>query len=126
MNLIVLPHRYSILKFKDELSLPDWVYSSEFYSITKTLEELSVVTIQTGSISDDTICSRDWRILKIAGPLDLSSIGIIAEISATLKNENIPIFTISTFDTDYILIKQKDLNIALSALEERGHNHAIY
>jgi len=122
MNLIVLPHRYSIYKFKDELTLPDWVYSSDFYSITKTKDELSVVAIQIDSISKDIIYNRNWRILKIAGPLDFSLVGIIAEISATLKNINIPIFSISTFETDYILVKQKDLNLAVIALREKGHN----
>jgi hypothetical protein len=67
------------------------------------------------------ISSKDWRIIKIAGPLDLSLIGIIAEISTILKNTNIPIFTISTFDTDYILVKQKDLEVSIKALIERGH-----
>ena len=122
MNFTLMPHRYAICKFKDGLPLPEWVYSSGFYSVTRTKDELSVVTVQPDSIPKDIICNRDWRILKIAGPLDLSLVGIISEISGTLRNKDIPVFVISTFDTDYILVKQKDLDFAISALHEKGHN----
>ena len=125
MNIIVLEHKYCIYKFKNESTFPGWIYSSDFYSVTKTGNEISVVTIQPDSIPEDIICNGDWRILKIKGPLDLSLVGIIAEVSTILKNKKVPIFIISTFDTDYILVKQKDLNIGIKALEEKGHNILI-
>lgn len=121
MNFIVLAKKYSIIKFRIDSVLPDWIYSSDFYSITKTKEELSVIAIQTDFISEDILCSRDWRILKIAEPLDLSLIGIIAEVSEIFKEKKISIFTISTYDTDYILVKQKDLSIGIKALREKRH-----
>jgi hypothetical protein len=116
-----LAKKYSIIKFRIDSVLPDWIYSSDFYSITKTKEELSVIAIQTDFISEDILCSRDWRILKIAEPLDLSLIGIIAEVSEIFKEKKISIFTISTYDTDYILVKQKDLSIGIKALREKRH-----
>ena len=122
MNFTLLPNRYAICKFKNGLPLPEWVYSSDFYSITRTKDELSVVSVHTDSIPEDTICNNGWRILKVAGPMDLSLVGIISEISGTLRNKDIPVFVISTFDTDYILVKQKDLNRAVGALREKGHN----
>jgi len=121
LNFIVLAKKYSIIKFRIDSVLPDWIYSSDFYSITKTKEELSVIAIQTDFISEDILCSRDWRILKIAEPLDLSLIGIIAEVSEIFKEKKISIFTISTYDTDYILVKQKDLSIGIKALREKRH-----
>jgi hypothetical protein len=124
MNFTLLSNRYAICKFAEGLPLPEWVYSSGFYSITRTKDELSVVAVQTDSVSEDIICSRDWRIFKVAGPMDLSLVGIISEISGTLRNKDIPVFVISTFDTDYILVKQKDLDCAISALHEKGHNLA--
>jgi len=124
MNFTLLPNRYAICKFKVELPLPEWVYSSGFYSITRTKDELSVVTVQTDSIPEETICNNGWRILKVAGPLDLSLVGIISEISGILRSKDIPIFVISTFDTDFILVKQKDLDCAISALHEKGHSLA--
>ena len=120
LYISVLPDNYSIYRFKSESEIPDWILSSDFYSVTKTKDEISVVGPQTDK-TINSICNRDWRVLKIAGPLDFSLIGIIADVSITLKNKNIPLFIISTYDTDYILIKQKDLNKGIKALEEKGH-----
>jgi uncharacterized protein len=119
LNISVLPGDYSIYRFETETEIPGWIYSSDFYSITKTKDEISIVSSQV-DISG-LISSKSWRILKIAGPLDFSLIGIISEISGILKNKNIPIFIISTYDTDYILIKQIDLSAGIIALEEKGH-----
>ena len=94
MNLKILSDKYSIYKFKSESALPAWIYSSEFYSITKTRDEVSVVAIQTDLASEEIICySNDWRIIKIEGPLDFSIVGIIADFSAILKKKNISILT---------------------------------
>lgn len=89
------------------------------------MDELSVIAIQTSFDLDDIIKSEDWRIFKIVGPLDFSLIGIIAEVSKIFKETNISIFTISTYDTDYILVKQKDLDLGIEALREKGHKVSI-
>ncbi len=116
MNLTVLKEKYSIYKFRNDNTLPEWIYLSDFYSITKTKDELSVVTVQNDLVSEGFTCNKDWRILKVVGPLDFSMIGIIADISNIMKDRKISIFAISTYDTDYILVKQKDLNTAIKAL----------
>jgi uncharacterized protein len=121
MDLIVLEKKYSIYKFDIDSVLPEWIYLSDFYSITKTADEVSVVTEQTDQILGNIPCSEDWRILKVAGPLDFSLVGIIADISAILKDAKISIFTISTYDTDYILLKQKDLKTAIEALTDKKY-----
>ena len=125
MNLIVLAKKYSIYRFNNDCVLPDWIYLSDFYSITKTKDELSVITIQTKLISENIACNKDWRILKIVGPLDFSLTGIIADISNILKEKKISIFTISTYDTDYIMVKQKDLNIGIKALKNKGYKISL-
>ena len=89
MNLQILNDKYAICKFNVNSDLPDWVKDSDFYSVTKTNDELSVVCKQSGSL-DNCEISEDWQILKVAGPLGLSLIGIIAEISVTLKKSKIP------------------------------------
>lgn len=125
LSLVLLAKKYSIYKFKMDSLLPDWIYSSDFYSITKTNDELSVVANQIDALTENINVSKDWRIFKVKGPLDFSLIGIIAEISNILKGEKIPIFTISAYDTDYFLIKQKDLNNAIKALKDKGHKITI-
>ena len=121
LSLLVLPDKYAMYRFEADSDLPDWIKASEFYSVTKTKDELSVVSRQSDSISESADANQDWRILKIEGPLDLSSTGIIANISGILAERSIPIFTISTYDTDYILVKNHDLNNAIETLKAIGH-----
>jgi uncharacterized protein len=121
MNLIILEHKYSVYKFKVGSVLPEWIFSSDFYSITGTPDEISVVAPQTGNTGEKILRNDAWRIIKVMGPLDFSLVGIIADLSSILRNKNISIFTVSTYDTDYILVKQNDLDTAIEALEESGH-----
>lgn len=125
LNFVVLPKKYSIYRFRVDSILPDWMYSSDFYSITKTNEELSVIAVQKDFVFDNRIKNDDWRIFKIVGPLDFSLIGIIADVSILFKERMISIFTVSTYDTDYLLIKQKDLSLGVEALRAKGHKVAI-
>ncbi|HEY5535005.1 MAG TPA: ACT domain-containing protein [Ignavibacteria bacterium] len=125
MNFEVLTGNYAIYRFGNASLLPDWIYSSGFYSITKTRDEISVVAAQNDLISSDIVCNKDWRIIKIKGPLDFSLVGIIADISAIFKRKKISVFTLSTYDTDYFLIKQKDLEVGIHALIENDHNITI-
>ena len=121
-NLILSSKKFSIYKFQKNTVLPEWVYSSEFCSVTRTDEELSVVTAQTDHISDWIVSSNNWRIFKIEGPLDFSLIGVIADISAILKEVKVSVFIISTYNTDYILIKENDLNTSLASLQNQNLN----
>lgn len=121
MDLIVLQNKYAIYKFRNDTTLPSWIYSSDFYSITKTVDEVSVVTIQNEINSENIACSKDWRILKVVGPLDFSMVGLIADLSNILKEKKISIFTISTYDTDYIMVKQKDLEAGIRVLREKEY-----
>lgn len=125
MNFEVLESNYAIYRFGNESVLPDWIYSSDFYSITKTKDEISVVAAQNDLIFIDIECNKDWRIIKIEGPLDFSLVGIIAEITAIFKKKKISIFTLSTYNTDYFLIKQKDLDTGIQALIENDHKVTI-
>jgi uncharacterized protein len=113
---------YSIYRFNIDSAIPMWVYDSDFYSVTRTQDELSIVCKNVDITMDANIkTDKHWRILKINGLLDLSLVGIIAKISHLFKENKIPIFTISTFDTDYILVKNQDLNKTMTVLNNAGH-----
>ena len=105
---------------KTEL-IPDWAQKSNFFSITRTSDELSIVCSQD-NIPNDIKCEKDWRILKIEGPLDFSLIGILASISTILAQTGISIFAISTYDTDYILVKNNDIDAAVKSLIKERYN----
>jgi uncharacterized protein len=111
----LLKERFGVCRLNKEESIPDWVKNSLFYSITKTEDELSIVC-SLDSIPNYIKCEKDWRILKVEGPLDFSLVGILSSISTILAQNGISIFAISTFDTDYILVKDKDIASAINAL----------
>lgn len=121
LRLTLLKNTFAIYKYESDSDIPDWINNSDFYSVTKTKDELSVVCKQLDTINNMQEVSKDWRTFKIEGPLDFSLIGIIAEISKILKENKISIFTISTYDTDYILVKSKDLQGAVDSLKANGH-----
>ena len=116
IKLKILKDTYAIYKFSPDTNIPLKMNNSDFYSITQTDDEISLVCRQSENIKDALQVNKDWRVLKIIGPLDLSLVGVIAEISKILSENSIPIFTISTFETDYILVKDFDLNKAAEAL----------
>ena len=115
LTMKLLKEKYGVCRLsKDEL-IPEWVKGSDFYSITKTYDELSIVCSED-CIPSNIKCENDWRILKVEGPLDFSLIGILSSISSILAQNKISIFAVSTYDTDYILVKNNDLDKAIESL----------
>jgi len=105
---------------------PDWpidfteLASVPWYSITHTEEELSVVAPQDIDLGPGER-EPGWSCLRIAGNLDFSLIGVIAEVSRVLADAGVGIFTLSTYNTDYILVKSVDIKTAVCALSDAGH-----
>lgn len=115
LTMRLLKEKYGVCRL-DELDLiPEWAKNGEFFSITRTLDELSIVCSQD-NIPADIKSERDWRALKVEGPLDFALVGILASISTILAQSKISIFAISTYDTDYILVKDRDIDNAIEAL----------
>lgn len=111
----LLKEKYAVCRLNKNELIPEWATNSDFFSITKTSDELSIVCLDE-NIPNDIKCEKDWRILKIEGPLDFSLIGILASISTILAQKGISIFAISTYDTDYILVKNNDIDNAIDSL----------
>ncbi|MCB2358251.1 ACT domain-containing protein [Clostridium estertheticum] len=120
LTMKLLNEKFSVCRLNKNEQMPEWVKDSSFYSITKTSDELSIVCSQD-SIPSNIKCEKDWRILKVEGPLDFSLIGIISSISTILALKRISIFAVSTYDTDYILVKNKDIDNAILALSNERY-----
>jgi hypothetical protein len=117
LKLSILEGLFSIHRLLPNNEIPKQVYKGQFYSICKTDEELSIVcssSVLLNSKSSET----GWSCIKVIGPLDFSLTGILADISSVLANEEISIFAISTFDSDYILVKSEKLPAAKTALQK--------
>ena len=121
MELKLLPYAMTVCKLPD-LSEAD--LSRPFTFLGHTDEELSLVC-RTGDVPAHTIAREDgWRGFRIEGVLDFSLIGILSKLSAILAEQRIGVFVISTFNTDYILVKAEQLDRALSALTDAGYTVA--
>lgn len=121
LSLTVLDETFAIHRLAPDASVPDGVFSAEFCSITKSAEELSIVAPASIDINSDHV-SSDWRALKVIGPLDFALTGIMAGLATTLADADISIFAVSTYDTDYLLVKAQTLIRATNALRRAGYS----
>jgi uncharacterized protein len=122
MNLTPYPERYAICRLESTASTPSWA-RGDFVSITCTKNELSVVCEQD-AVPTDIRCERDWCVLQVEGPMDLAIVGVLSSLTKPLAEAGINLFAISTFDTDYLLVKAQRLEAAKIALEQAGHKVA--
>ncbi len=120
LKFIILQPLFTIHRLEPDASIPKSVFASSFYSISKSEDELSIVAPDTLKI-ESAKSEPGWNALKIAGPLDFSLTGILAQVAATLAREEISIFAISTFDTDFILVKNENLKKTRAALIAAGY-----
>ncbi|MCF0113991.1 MAG: ACT domain-containing protein [Erysipelotrichaceae bacterium] len=109
---------FAVCKIHDFSEIP---YDEKFCFIGKTDEELSLVCLQEHVPDSLIACEKGWRLLKLQGILDFDMVGVLAGITKVLADANISLFAVSTFNTDYILVKEEWFDKALKALEEAGH-----
>jgi hypothetical protein len=119
LRLSVRPETFAICRLNPDAAIPDWA-SGSFLSITRTEEELSIVCPEAKTPANLNRQSG-WRCLKVHGPLDSSATGVLSSLAAPLARAGISVFAISTYDTDYLLVKQEALDQALSVLTAHGH-----
>jgi len=120
MNLTILPDTLAICRLSPAEDVPDWAMIGEFVSITHTGDELSIVCVSE-HVPPDVKADREWRALKVEGPLDLALTGVLASLANPLAEARINLFAVSTFDTDYLLVKEYNLTRARDVLRGAGH-----
>ncbi|KZN45286.1 ACT domain-containing protein [Pseudoalteromonas luteoviolacea] len=119
-TLQILQQDFTIHSLDSDESIPSNVLKSDIFFIAKTTEELSIVC--PSDIKVDSFAAEPyWRAIEIIGPLGFSLTGIMSNISGVLASANVSIFSISTYDTDYILVKEQQLNNAIQALRKDGY-----
>jgi uncharacterized protein len=119
MNLKVYSELYAICRLNPAAVFPTWA-RGKFVSMVRTEDELSVVCEQN-AVPSDIRCECDWRVLQVEGPMDLAIVGVLASLTKPIAEAGINLFAISTFDTDYLLVKAARLEAAKGALERAGH-----
>jgi uncharacterized protein len=118
-RLRLLEDRLAVCRLGPDAPVPDWA-GGELTSITRTPSELSVVCAEAG-VPADEVAERGWRALEVAGPLSFELTGVLASLSAPLAGARVSVFAIATYDTDYVLVKELDLERAAAALDAAGH-----
>ena len=120
----VLPGAYAIARLDADAVVPGWATRAQgFVSITRADDELSIVC-RSDAVQDDVRADGDWRTIKIDGPFAFDQIGVLVSLAAPLAGAGVAIFVVSTFDTDYILVKAHQLAQAIAALQSAGHDFA--
>jgi len=121
--LRVLPGRLAICRLDARAPVPGWATTSGFVSMTRTERELSVVCdealVPTGQRAES-----GYVALEVAGPMPLSMTGVLASLAVPLRDAGVALFAVSTYDTDYLLVKAALLHAAIAALEGAGHTVA--
>lgn len=140
LNLGIIDACLSLVRFPaDNTEAIRWLsenqpvlWKSPFFSVTRTDDEVSVIVEdailadvydKAGDKSAEVVkVENEWRLLKVQGPLDFALVGILAGLASTLAAAGVSIFAVSTYDTDYIMVKKGDLEKAIEALIDAGHN----
>lgn len=120
LSLTVVKGSFAVCKLDNDAPFPAWATAGDLSSITRTADELSIVCPQS-AVPDDIQCERGWRCVRVAGAVPFSVVGVLASLVTPLAEAGISVFTISTFDTDYLLVKEEAFEKALGALRRAGH-----
>ncbi len=120
MKLSLLKVKLAVCRLDKGAPLPEWLAEGKFYTASRTYGELSLVCPED-NVPDGIQCNKGWRCLMVEGPLDLGLTGVIASLTAPLAGAKVPVFVLSTYDTDYIMVKEADLEKAIGALSAEGH-----
>ncbi len=121
LELIVGDETLAICRLSPEQEIPAWATVGGFCSITRTPDELSIVCADDRRIPADVKVERGWRYLRVAGSQPFTLTGVLSSVLDPLAAASISIIALSTFDTDYVLIKAADWHVAVEVLRSAGH-----
>ena len=120
LKFTLLPGEFAFCRLGPAAPIPSWAIDGTFFSVTRTDDELSIFCLEAG-VPADVRANRGWRCLKLHGPFDFSTVGVIASFAAPLAEAGLSISVVSTFDTDYLFVRQSSLDHAIQVLRSLGH-----
>jgi hypothetical protein len=123
LPLSIMPGTYAVCRLNPQDATGQWTGSRGFVSVTRTGDELSVVCLQDDAPAGAAV-ERGYRLLKIEGPLSFSLTGVLASLVSPLADEQISVLAISTYETDYLLVRSDELTHTVDTLTRAGHRIA--
>jgi hypothetical protein len=119
-SLLLLDELLAVCRLAADAPAPEWAQGRALSAFIRTPEELTVICPEH-LVPPGVIAEPGWRVLQVEGPLDFELVGVLASLAASLADAGVSIFAISTYSTDFILIKQSQVDLALTALHQAGH-----
>lgn len=116
----LLEEQLAVFSLDAAAEIPGWATAGLLFSVTRTADELSVVCPE-GHVPVGVRCEKGWRVFELEGPFEFSEVGILSAVAAPLAEAGVGIFAVSTFDTDYVLVKEERAGLAADALQRQGH-----
>lgn len=123
LTLVAMEGVLSVCRLAADAPLPAWAFEGSagaFVSVTRTAEELSVVC-RREVVPEGVRCEGGWRAMRVGGPLDFAMVGVLATLLGPIAEAGVAVFVVSTFDTDYLLVREDRLDAAVRALRGAGH-----
>ena len=120
LKFLKLPGLYAVVRLPSDAATPEWAMKPGFTSVTRTADELSVVCA-VENVPKDIDPGPRWTCLQLAGPFPFSQTGVLLSFIEPLSDNGIPIFAVSTYDTDYVFVPLGHINRAVKLLSESGH-----
>jgi hypothetical protein len=120
LTILAVEGTYAVCRLAADSPWPTWAAGGSFSSVTRTADELSVVC-EERAVPAGVRCDGGWRALRVAGVLDFSTTGVLAALAGPLAAAGVAVFVISTFDTDYLFLKEQDFARGVKALRQHGH-----
>jgi len=121
MTFVLLDGLFAVARLDPAADVPPWAHRGAFTTITRTAHELSIVCEESG-VPDDVAAERGWRCLHLEGPIPFETTGVAAAFTRALAARQISVFVVSTFDTDYVLVKAAKIDAAIEALRDAGYD----
>jgi len=120
LNFSWVPGSFAVCRLPAGSPVPNWALRGSLFATVGTPEELSIVC-SVELVPEDVRHEANWTCCKLIGPFPFGETGILASFIQPLSENSVPIFAISTFDTDYVLIKEEWAGHALNVLQAAGH-----
>jgi hypothetical protein len=120
LKLRLLEGRYAVCRLDPGENVPAWAGAGEFHSVTRTADELSVVCAES-AVPAGAKCESGWLVFQVEGQLEFALTGILVAVAKPLADAGVSIFAVSTFDTDYVMVKEENLEKSVRALAGAGH-----
>jgi ribosomal protein S18 acetylase RimI-like enzyme len=120
LKLLGVAGWFAVCKLANGSPIPPWATTGDLFCVTRTPDEVSVVCRQE-IVPEGIKCERDWRCLRVAGSMPFTLVGVLASLTTPVAKAGVAVFTFSTFDTDYLLVKAGDIPKTIAALRAAGH-----